>query len=203
MANVLVNSSSLSAIAEAIRSNNKTSTTYKPAEMAEAVKTSNQFGESAMQYAFYEATTSTSSSIVPPDSVTSLDDVIALAGVGALSTSGSGAAATCIPYLYLPQLWDKRVTLDDGTELRACISFPYVVSSSSYYREIDLGLGSATYSSFSTSRFIWLYMNSNGNIALKTTSVPTNQADSSTTFTDGYMMSKYGSVELVYAKEAG
>lgn len=212
MANVLVQDSSLTAIADAIRAKNGESTLYKPAEMAAAINAlPTGSGGGALDFltnetdygvAIYQNSSETSSSrtIALPDGIT-FDNVKFIIGTG----YQNNRAATLYndsrfgTYIYCPDLYDKTVQDDLGTIYNACFGTFSITYSTSYFQGIDYARDyrSATRGATQNPYFYWVSYNETDNsISLYTSG--THSKEIPTNLIQGYMICGYGRVAVIY-----
>lgn len=212
MANVLVQDSSLTAIADAIRAKNGESTLYKPAEMAAAINAlPTGSGGGALDFltnetdygvAIYQNSSETSSSrtIALPDGIT-FDNVKFIIGTG----YQNNRAATLYndsrfgTYIYCPDLYDKTVQDDLGTIYNACFGTFSITYSTSHFQGIDYARDyrSATRGATQSPYFYWVSYNETDNsISLYTSE--THSKEIPTNLIQGYMICEYGRVAVIY-----
>lgn len=212
MANVLVQDSSLTAIADAIRAKNGESTLYKPAEMAAAINAlPTGSGGGALDFltnetdygvAIYQNSSETSSSrtIALPDGIT-FDNVKFIIGTG----YQNNRVATLYndsrfgTYIYCPDLYDKTVQDDLGTIYNACFGTFSISYGSNYFQGIDYARDyrSATRGATQNPYFYWVSYNETDNsISLYTSE--THSKEIPTNLIQGYMICGYGRVAVIY-----
>lgn len=212
MANVLVQDTSLQAIANAIRGKNGESTLYKPAEMAAAINAlPTGSGGGALDFltnetdygvAIYQNSSETSSSrtIALPDGIT-FDNVKFIIGTG----YQNNRAATLYnnsrfgTYIYCPDLYDKTVQDDLGTIYNACFGTFSISYGSNYFQGIDYARDyrSVTRGATQNPYFYWVSYNETDNsISLYTSE--THSKEIPTNLIQGYMICGYGRVAVIY-----
>lgn len=205
MANVLVQESSLTAIADAIREKNGETTAYKPAEMADAIAAipsggSLDFLTNTTDYGttVYDSGSNVTSSLALPDDV-AFEDIVFIMGHGGVlnsSVSVSGSARHNL-YIYCPALYDK--VLDDT---HACFGSICGNYSSTYYQGIDIG--SAGYGrppSGGNKYYPWIKYDATNHAILFYTGDYQSSSDETITLTKGYAIAKYGYVAVIYKKK--
>lgn len=212
MANVLVQDTSLQAIANAIRAKNGESTLYKPAEMAAAINAlPTGSGGGALDFltnetdygvAIYQNGSETSSSrtLALPDGIT-FDDVKFIIGTGYVNNSNGTLYndSRFGTYIYCPDLYDRAVQDDLGTVYNACFGTFSIRYSSNYFQGIDYARDyrSATRGATQNPYFYWVSYNETDNsISLYTSE--THSKEIPTNLDQGYMICQYGRVAVIY-----
>lgn len=212
MANVLVQDTSLQAIANTIRGKNGTETLYKPAEMASAISAlptgTMDFitNDSLYGSSFWEQSGSLPNrGFVLPDSV-AFEDVKWILGIGGINNSGVTAdTARHHVYLYCPSIYNRTIQDADGNTYHACLGTYQIARSTNYYQGIDYGRGYQGYVGGTTDKysFGWItYSASDHSIYFYTT--PNHSSEEGPfEITQGYAIAEDGRVNAIYSLGSG
>lgn len=210
MANVLVQDTSLTAIADAIRSKNGSSTLYKPADMATAITAipsgggSLDFMTNTTDYGSSEwESSSNERSIVLPDAV-AFEDIKFLIGIGGFNNASITAADSGKHniYIYCPDLYNVTIEDQGGVIYHACFGSYPTSYSAYYYQGIDYARGNACYRN-GTTYFGWITYNQAEHSIDFYTSEEQSSSGGPFELERGYMLADYGVAAMIYSNGSG
>lgn len=214
MANVLVQDTSLTAIADAIRAKNGSATLYKPSEMAAAITALPTGTGSAIDFitnttkydcVVYEPSTNTSSaaSVVLPDGV-AFEDIKFIIGIGGRNSGATGYNDSDHNiFIYCPDLYNYSLEESDtGKQYWACMGSIVGSYSTSTLQGIDYGRDYRIVSRGATQNnyFGWItYDSANHALQFYVSQFHSTEPVSSQ-FTQGRIIAQYGRVAVIYDK---
>lgn len=212
MANVLVQDSSLQAIANTIRGKNGESTLYKPAEMAAAISAlptgTMDFitNDSLYGSSFWEQSGSRPNrGFVLPDSV-AFEDIKFILGIGGINNSSvSVSTARHHVYLYCPSIYNRTIQDAEGNTYHACLGTYQISRSSNYYQGIDYGRGYRGYVGGTTDNhsFGWISYNAaDHSVYFYTTPIHSSE-EGPFEIAQGYAIAEDGRVSAIYSLGSG
>lgn len=211
MAIVTTDNQYYTAIADAIRSKNGSSTLYKPAEMASAITALPTGGGGSLDFmtnttdygsTTWEGGTNVQRSLALPDAI-AFEDIKFLSGIGGYNNASiSAATSRHNVYIYCPDLYDKTIVDQTGVIYHACFGTYMNTNSTSYYQGIDYARGHINYR-MNEPCFGWItYNEAEHSIYFYTTG---EQSSSGGPFElrQGYILSDYGVAAMIYSNGSG
>lgn len=211
MANVLVQDTSLTAIADAIRAKNGESTLYKPAEMAAAINalptgSAIDFITNTTKYdcVVYEPTSNTSSAtnIILPDGV-AFEDIKFIIGIGGRNSGATGYNDSDHNiFIYCPDLYNYGLQDDTGKQYWACMGSIVGSYGTSTLQGIDYGRDYriVTRGATQTNYFGWISYDSANHALQFWISQFHSTEEVSSQLTQGRIIAQYGRVAVIYDK---